>query len=82
MDKINKLRININLLDEEIMSLLEERYELTSKIGILKKESNTTVLDTNREDYIINKASKYSHYPQIKVVYNSIMNESKKAQRK
>lgn len=82
MDKLNELRIEINLLDEEIMALLEKRYTITNKIGALKKENNTKVLDSSREDYIFNKASKYSHSPQISTVYNTIMDESKKAQRK
>ena len=82
MDKLNDIRLQINQIDDEIMSLLDKRYHLTKDIGILKKENKTEVLDTNREDFILSKASKYSHYPQIKSVYTTIMNESKKEQRK
>lgn len=82
MDKIDKVRKEIDLLDNKIMSLLDERFEKTCKIGQLKKDTNTTVLDSNREETIINKTSKYSHSPEIESIYNTIMSESKKLQRK
>jgi|LGOV01.1.fsa_nt_gb chorismate mutase len=82
MDKMNNLRSKIDLLDDEIMSLLDKRYQITTEIGTIKKVGNIQVLDTNREKYIMVKAANYSHYPQIKAVYNTIMNESKHAQRK
>lgn len=82
MDEIDNLRVKINQLDEKIMFLLEERYKVTNQIGSLKKQNNTNVKDTNREDFIFSKVSKYSHSPQIRAVYTTIINESKKAQRK
>ena len=82
MDKIKDLRKQIDKFDDEIMSLLEKRFNITNQIGQLKKESNTTVLDSNREQVIFNKTSKYSHSPELIEIYKTIMNESKKLQRK
>lgn len=82
MDKIDEMRIQVNHIDEKIMSLLDQRYRITNKIGVFKKESTIRVLDTNRENYIMNKVGKYSHSPQIGIVYETIMSESKKAQRR
>jgi chorismate mutase len=82
MNQINKLREEIDKIDDQIMSLLEERYNKTLEIGNLKQLHKTPVLDTNREKTILNKISKYSHFPQIESVYITIMEESRKAQKK
>jgi len=82
MDKINELREQIDIIDRKIMELLEKRYTISKEIGELKQQLKTTVLDQNRENIILNKASKYSHSPQIELVYKTIMSESRKLQRK
>ncbi len=82
MDEIIKLRQEIDEIDNKMMNLLERRYVLTNKIGIKKKQSKIQILDANRESQIFNKISKYSHSPQIRHIYNAILNESKKDQGK
>lgn len=82
MDKISNIRTEIDRIDAQIMDLLDKRYTLTNEIGKLKKESNSNVLDSNREEIIYEKTSNYSHYPQLKAIYRTIMDESKKLQRK
>ncbi|MCK5761842.1 MAG: chorismate mutase [Candidatus Izimaplasma sp.] len=82
MDKIADLRKLIDIIDDEIIALLEERYTLTKKIGNVKALSKTNVLDTKREKYILDKTSKYNHSPEIGIVYKTIMEASKSLQRK
>ena len=82
MDELNKERKQINDIDGQIMKLLDKRFVHTNKIGDIKRRLESAVFDNNRETSIFNKTSKYSHSPQIKVVYQCIMNESKKLQRK
>lgn len=82
MDEIIELRNKIDIIDDQIMALLEERYVLSRNIGLMKAKSNHRVLDTNRENEILNKASKYSHFPQITEVYNSIFTQSKNLQKR
>jgi chorismate mutase len=72
----------IDVIDKQIMDLLDQRFALTTEIGVLKKEVKMVVLDENRESIIYNNASKYSHSPQIKVIYKTIMEESKSLQGK
>ncbi len=81
MDKLEELRILINEIDDEIMSLLDKRFSLSIEVGKVKSISNTSVLDTKREDYILDKTSNYSHSPQVDTVYKKIMEESKFLQR-
>lgn len=82
MDQINNLRNKIDELDNEIMSLLDERFALSIKIGKLKELAKTDVLDIKRENSILDKTSNYSHSPEIDVVYKTIMEKSKSLQRK
>lgn len=82
MDKIDILRKEIDTIDNQIMTLLDKRYDLTKEIGIVKKQQETAVLDSNREEIIKNKIAKFSHYPQINAVYETIMSESRKQQGK
>ena len=82
MDKIDDLRILIDKIDQKLMPLLEDRFSLSIKIGKEKSRAKTTVLDTKREDLILGKTSKYSHSPEIGIVYKTIMSESKTIQRK
>ena len=82
MDKIDDMRNLINILDDEIMALLDERFTVSKKIGKIKSLTKTDVLDTKREKTIIDKTSKYSHSPEIGIVYKTIMNASKSLQRK
>ena len=63
------------------MSLLDKRLCLSVEIGKAKSVSKVAVLDTKREDYILNKASNYSHSPQIDTIYKKILEMSKSLQR-
>jgi chorismate mutase len=46
--KIIPLRKEINLLDNEIISLLSKRLNVVEKVGILKKEFNIPALQEKR----------------------------------
>ena len=82
MDSIEALRKEIDALDNEIMQKLDKRYDLSIQIGQLKQQEQRVVYDANREAMILNKTSNLSHSPQITEVYKTIMEESKKLQRK
>ena len=82
MDQINDLRTKIDKIDDEIMNLLDKRFSIAIHIGNLKELAKTSVLDTKRENIVLDKTSNYSHSPEIGVVYNTIMEQSKSLQRK
>ncbi|PAT02654.1 hypothetical protein CI105_01465 [Candidatus Izimaplasma bacterium ZiA1] len=82
MDKIDNLRQQIDILDDSIMKLLNTRFDVTTEIGKIKSINNINIINQNREDFILNKSSKYSHFPSIIKVYNTIFIESKKLQKK
>ena len=53
---LEKLRQQINHLDDELMQILGERMKTSEKIGQYKKDNNITILQTNRWNEILQRA--------------------------
>jgi chorismate mutase len=53
---LDKLRQQINNLDDELIQLLSQRMRIADKIGQYKKENNITILQTIRWNEIIERA--------------------------
>ena len=50
---LQELRSRIDSIDDELLNLLAQRSEISSKIGIIKKENNLTVLQLDRWNSIL-----------------------------
>lgn len=55
---LDKLRNQINHLDDELMQILSQRMKVAEKIGLYKKDNNITILQTNRWNEILDRAVK------------------------
>ena len=53
---LEKLREQINHLDDELIDLLGQRMKIADKIGEYKKDNNVTILQTNRWNTILERA--------------------------
>ena len=53
MTSIQELRSQIDIIDDELLNLLAKRSEISSKIGVIKKENNLTVLQQDRWNSIL-----------------------------
>lgn len=53
---LEKLRQQINHLDDELMQILGQRMRIAEKIGEYKKNNNITILQTNRWNEILERA--------------------------
>lgn len=53
---LEKLRQQINHLDDELMQILSQRMKVAEKIGQYKKENNITILQTSRWNEILERA--------------------------
>src|SRR4029079_13766817 len=53
---LEKLRQQINHLDDELMQILSQRINIAQQHGQYNKENNITILQTNRLNEIIEKA--------------------------
>lgn len=84
MQSIEYLRKVIDDIDDNIIKLLEKRFETANNIGLIKGQTGQNILDKSREEYIYSKiksgASKYAE--QITEVYRQIMSSSKFIQKK
>lgn len=54
---LEKLREQINHVDDELMQLLGQRMKIAEKIGEYKKNNNITILQTNRWNEILERAT-------------------------
>ncbi len=55
---LEKLRQQINQLDDELMQILGQRMKIAENIGQYKKDNNITILQTNRWNEILESAFK------------------------
>ncbi len=55
---LEKMRQQINQLDDELMQLLGQRMKVAETIGTYKKENNITILQTKRWNEILERAAK------------------------
>ncbi|HVZ26605.1 MAG TPA: chorismate mutase [Sediminibacterium sp.] len=53
---LEKLRQQINNLDDELMQILSQRMKVAESIGRYKKDNNITILQTNRWNAILERA--------------------------
>lgn len=73
-EKLNEYRKELNRVDDQLVQLLNERYATCVKIGKHKKEIGMEVLDSNREQAVIDRVSAFEDYPgMVAVVWPSIM---------
>ncbi len=82
MKDINTLRHQINTLDNEIMALLNQRFNIVESIGDLKHSKKVAIEDNSRETLILDKASSFTYKTEIEAIYKTIFTVSKNLQRK
>ena len=83
MEDIKDIRENINKVDDKIIKLLEERFDLSKKVRAYKISHNKKVYDPIREKEILKKIQeKNPEYGKYFVkIYQEIMDQSKNLQR-
>lgn len=55
MSNLKEYRKEIDLIDEEIITLFERRMDVVRKVGEYKKENNLEILNSKREEEVIEK---------------------------
>lgn len=53
--ELEELRKKIDVIDQEMLKLFEERMNLAYQIGQIKKERKLPILDSDREKEVINR---------------------------
>mgnify|MGYP004510968371 CR=1 FL=1 len=85
-NKINILRKKIDSIDNQILTLLNERFKISKTILKEKQLNNIKIYDSNREKDIINKVknlkSDYLTSESIENIYKEILLNSLKEMEK
>ena len=77
---LEKVRNNIDLIDDEILSLLDKRVQEVKKIGDIKNSKNSVIYRPKRELEILNRLSKksqYLDYNQVQPIFYEIFSFSR-----
>ena len=85
MDNLNKSLEKINAIDKEMSKIFEERMEICKDIAEFKKSNSLPVLDSSREEAVINNNLKLINNEELKPYYitfiKNFLNISKDYQR-
>jgi chorismate mutase len=81
MKTIEMLRADIDNIDTQLVSLLNQRYNACLEIGKLKQNNSIVVLDSNREKNIIDRLNLIAEYPgMVNTIWPVIMAFSRNLQ--
>ena len=85
MENLNEAREKINSIDKEMAKLFEDRMSLCKEIAEFKKANSLPILDSSREEAVINNNLKLVNSEELKPYYisyiKSVINISKDYQR-
>lgn len=86
-EKLNDLRIQIDRIDQEIVSLIAKRFAIGGKIGFLKQECNFAINSPKREQEVIVNICKIAKDKKIPVqfvkkIFADIIKQTKIVQHK
>jgi len=82
---MEKLRQNINDIDNQLLLLLQNRNRVSQEIGEFKKKNNLPIYDSVRETQLLDRLTNLNMKSNlegifIKEIWNLIINNSKKLQ--
>jgi chorismate mutase len=80
MDKLKAIRTEIDKVDDQISTLLEQRFELVRDVKEEKMKTNYAVEDINRELDILARFNDSSYHKQLVKVYSKIFEVCKEMQ--
>jgi chorismate mutase/prephenate dehydratase len=73
-DDLKNLRDQIDAIDLKILNLINQRLEIGKKVGMIKRETGSRILDRTRERNVIEKLSKINHGPADKQLLRYFFN--------
>lgn len=75
MEEINKLRKQIDIIDQQIVKEFSERLKVCKAIGDVKKANNIPIEDLDREQAVVERLADFCtevDYPYVKSLYKRI----------
>lgn len=83
--QLDEYRAEIDKVDAQLVSLLEERFKVVAKISDYKRKHKLAVLDSNREKQVLNKIAAKAEAGKevyLKEIFKEIMRQSRNWQDK
>ena len=82
---LETLRSTIDKIDDQIIALFESRMAIVKDIGNIKKQSNSNILDSNREVVVLsrvkNQLKNQTLEPYVIELFETLMRVSKAYQK-
>ncbi len=82
--KLEEWRDEIDTVDVQIMNLINQRIRIARKIGVLKAKTGVAIIDSKREEQILQTAREMDLKPLERTllvgIYRKIINESRRVQ--
>ena len=82
--KLKEKREKIDLIDQKLLTLLNQRLRIALEIGKLKKEIEKKIYDPKREKEILNKLKRKNKGPlkeeDLRKIFTTIMKVCRKSQ--
>lgn len=82
--KLKKKREEINLIDQKLLALLNQRLRMAQKIGKTKKETGKKIYDPKREQEILDRLKQKNKGPlrekDLKEIFKVILEVCRKSQ--
>src|SRR3989339_1545301 len=73
-DDLKNLRDQIDAIDLKILNLINQRLEIGKKVGMIKRETGSRIIDRTRERNVIEKLSKINQGPADKQLLRYFFN--------
>ncbi len=76
MSELDNIRKKINTIDQEMASLFEERMKCSKEVALYKLQHAMPILDSSREQQLINKNSQYIVDDEIRAYYTLFLQKT------
>lgn len=86
MAELEQLRNQINQVDERLVALLKQRFEIVEAVARTKQVSGAPVFDPTRERAVLKRVvdlvANEDYQPAVAQVFTTIMDQAKQLERK
>jgi monofunctional chorismate mutase len=74
-EKLSELRKKIDEIDAQIVQLIDERLDIATEVGAIKKQMNVPIYSEEREKVVVNHVVSLVRHPEIKDLVRNIYEE-------
>ena len=80
--ELNDLRTQINHIDEQLLQLIVQRFDVVREVGRVKQTAHLPIKDAAREQAVLNRLKAQGEdealQPALQAIFQTMMDEAKK----